>query len=64
MPFDLLGVVYSELERQGATKEEESYDDAAGAALVVRAEAAAAERLAAAVTDATSGRVRAELLPS
>lgn len=63
VPYELLGPIYPLLEQHGAQKQEESYDDAAGVGLVVSLEAGRADALRAAVADATSGRVRAELDP-
>jgi hypothetical protein len=60
VPFELLGAVYPLLEQHGAQKQEESYDDTAGVALVVACEAGRAEALRGAIADATSGRVLAE----
>lgn len=54
--------MYPLLEQHGAQKQEESYDDAAGVSLVVRLEAGRAQALSAALADATSGRVQAELV--
>ena len=60
VPFELLGAVYPLLEQHGAQKQEESYDDTAGVALLVACEAGRAEALRGAIADATSGRVLAE----
>ncbi|PSC68729.1 IMPACT family member in pol 5 region [Micractinium conductrix] len=59
VPYELLGAIYPLLDQHCAAKEGEDYDAAAGVSLLVGVEAARAPALAAAVVDATSGRVAA-----
>eukprot|EP00887_Chlorella_sp_A99_P005703 scaffold1.g5703.t1 len=61
VPFELLGVTYALIEQHGGRKEGEEYGEGA-VDMRLSLEAAAAARLAAALRDATSGRVVAEVL--
>jgi hypothetical protein len=62
--FDVLGAVYGCLDRHGAERLEEEFGEEGQVRLVVRVEAGpAAEALAHAVSDATSGRVPVGRLP-
>jgi hypothetical protein len=61
-PFDCLGSVYNVLAKYGATSGGEEYTDRGKARLVCAADADSADDIIHALADATSGKVKAQVV--
>jgi hypothetical protein len=61
-PLDCLGSVYSTLAKYGATAGEEEYTDRGKVRLQLTADVDAADGIIGALADATSGKVKAQLV--
>lgn len=61
-PFDCLGSVYNTLAKYGATAGNEEYTDRGKVRLQLTADADAADGIIHALADATSGKVKAQLV--
>lgn len=62
LPFDCLGSVYNVLAKHGATAGGEEYTDKGKVRLLLTADADAADGIIRALADATSGKVKAQLV--